>query len=60
MKKDLRKNINDNNYDIRNTLLSREIEAYKGYNRKTQKEIIAEIENAFSLCENEDLKTKIA
>lgn len=55
-----KRNTDDKNYDIRNSLLSREIDTFKWHNRKTQKEIISEIEFIFLKSEDEKLKNAIA
>ena len=52
--------INNNNYDIRNKLLSDKIESYKNYNRLSQKEIISDIEEKFNKTnDNEEIQFKI-
>ena len=52
--------ITDEDYDIRDTLLSRKIESYHGYNRISQKEIIGDIETLFNTKEVSEIKVKIA
>ena len=47
-------------YDIRDFLLSREITCYQGYNRLTQKEIIAVIEAIFINSKKDEIKIIIA
>ena len=46
--------ISNNNYEIRNSLLSREITCYKEYNKLTQKELVSKVENLFKNIKNDD------
>ena len=54
--------ISNNNYEIRNSLLSREILCYKGHNKLTQKDLVYKVENLFKNIKNDDaeVKTNIA
>ena len=54
--------ISNKNYEIRNSLLSREILCYKGYNKLTQKDLVSKVEDLFKNIKNDDaqVKTNIA
>ena len=54
------KSYKDNTYDIRKTLLHREITSYNGYNKFTQKEIIGIIDREFKISENKKMKDDIS
>jgi hypothetical protein len=55
------KRIKEKDYDKRRTLLSNEIEAFKNYNRLSQKEIISDIETLFNTTDDrQEIKMKIS
>lgn len=50
----------DFNYDIRNILLSKEIDSYNSFNKLTQKDVFDEIEKLFNKSIDTNIKTEVA
>ena len=53
------KRLENTNFDIRDSLLSKDITSYREYNKLTQKELISEIERIFN-TKNQNVKNSIA